>query len=93
MAAIIPFPGSLHRTFDPETCNVLSAAFEDAWSIIVRSGSTFASPGNERATREIVARRIVDLAQSGERDRCRLRDGAVEPWAYLARQLTSDESI
>ena len=83
------FPLPIDRTdFDPETVTILAAAYEDAWQAIATSGSAFAKPRYEKAAREIVARRILDQAMQGERDRIRLRDDAV---AYLARSYKSGE--
>ena len=47
--------------FDPETIAVLSAALDEAWDRL----------------REVVARRIIDMAQRGIRDQKELADGAV----------------
>lgn len=52
--------------FDPETIRMLASAFEDAWDRIERSGSRFARPGYSRAMREVIARRIIEMAQNGE---------------------------
>lgn len=67
--------------FDPEVIETLAAAFEEAWQKIERSGSTFASPRYRRAAQEIVARRIIEMAQNGEREPAFLAEDAV---AYLA---------
>jgi hypothetical protein len=86
-AAPIPLPSPHHTGFEPEMLNILAAAFEDAWETIAKSGSMFAKPRYAGAAREIVARRIIDLAQCGERDRYRLCDDAV---AYLASSYKDD---
>ena len=59
----------------------MSAAFDDAWEKIKQSGSTFARPAYERGAREILAKRIIEMAQRGERDKEVLSDAAV---TYLA---------
>jgi hypothetical protein len=46
------------------------------------AGATFAGGGHAEATRELLALRIIEIAQLGERDPRRLRDDAL---AYLAR--------
>jgi hypothetical protein len=51
--------------FDPETIQLLAAAFDDAWDRIEKSGSRFARPAYSRATREVIAKRIIDMAQQG----------------------------
>ena len=71
--------------FDPEIIEILVAAYEDAWQKIEQSGSAFASPRYRRAAREIVAKRIIEMAQRGEREPTRLADDAV---AYLARSYS-----
>jgi hypothetical protein len=71
--------------FDPEVIETLVAAYEDAWEKIEQSGSAFASPRYRRAAQEIVAKRIIEMAQRGEREPTRLADDAV---AYLARSYS-----
>ncbi len=71
--------------FDPEVIETLVAAYEDAWQKIEQSGSAFASPRYRRAAQEIVAKRIIEMAQRGEREPAHLADDAV---AYLARSYS-----
>ena len=68
--------------FDPEFIETLVSAYEDAWHKVEESGSAFAQPRYRRAAQEIVAKRIIEMAQRGEREPARLADDAV---AYLAR--------
>jgi hypothetical protein len=49
--------------FDPETIAVLSAALEQAWDTLLQSGSECTRPAYARAMREVVARRIIEMAQ------------------------------
>lgn len=56
------------EAFGPETTALLAVAFDMAWDTIVRSGSPLAAERQAAATREQVARGIIDLAQRGERD-------------------------
>jgi hypothetical protein len=63
--------------FDPETVAVLSAALEQAWDRLLESGSECTRPAYARAMREVVARRIIEMAQRGIRDQKELADGAV----------------
>lgn len=74
-------PFLANTSFDPETVETLSAAFEEAWERLKRSGSTLSRPAYERGAREVLAKRIIEMAQGGERDRQRLTDAAM---AYLA---------
>jgi hypothetical protein len=71
-----------HSAFDPEFIETLVAAFEDAWAKVEQSGSKFASPRYKRAAQEIIAKRIIEMAQQGEKDPRQLVDDAV---TYLAR--------
>ena len=63
--------------FDPDTIAVLSAALEEAWERLLQSGSECTRPAYARAMREVVARRVFDMAQRGTRDQKELADGAV----------------
>src|SRR6266567_6571729 len=54
--------------FDPETIAVLCAALDDAWDRLLQSGSECTRPAYARAMREVVARRIIDMAQRGIKD-------------------------
>jgi hypothetical protein len=68
--------------FDPEVIATLVSAYEQAWQQVEKSGSTFASPRYRRAAQEIVAKRIIEMAQQGKREPSELAEDAV---AYLAR--------
>jgi hypothetical protein len=68
--------------FDPETIERLVSVFETAWRKVEQSGSKLASPAYERAAREIIAKRIIEMAQRGERDPSELAEDAV---SYLER--------
>ncbi len=68
--------------FEPETIEILVAAFEAAWQKVEQSGSKLASPRYKRAAQELIAKRIIEMAQRGERDQAVLADDAV---AYLER--------
>jgi hypothetical protein len=63
--------------FDPEFITVLSAALEEAWARLLRSGSECTRPAHARAMREVIARRIIDMAQRGTKDKKELVEGAV----------------
>jgi hypothetical protein len=66
--------------FEPEMIETLVAVYEAAWRKVEQSGSKFASPGYMRAAQEIIAKRIIEMAQRGERDPSELAEDAV---AYL----------
>ncbi len=59
------------HAFEPEDIPVLTAAFEEALRELRLVDRT------DPAT-QLVAKRIIELAQRGERDPIRLRDGAVK---------------
>jgi hypothetical protein len=70
--------GSIPDTsFDPETLNLLSGAFENAWERVQVSGNRLARPGYANVMREVMAKHILNLAQHGERDGTELTDSAV----------------
>ena len=64
-------------SFDPETVNLLSDAFETTWQRVQTSGNRLARPGYAKVMREVMARQIINLAQHGERDETELSDSAV----------------
>ena len=51
--------------FDPEAITVLAAAFDEAWDRLRQSGSECVRPAYARAMKEILARRIIEMAQRG----------------------------
>ena len=73
---------ALTGAFDSDEVTVLTDAFDQAWKAVEESGVCFASNTYKNATREILALRIIEIAQLGERDPNRLRDDA---FLYLAR--------
>jgi hypothetical protein len=81
MRTIIPF--AENRAFDPETAHLLAAAFENAWKSVTARGDRFADPLKAAHSREVLAKRVIELAQRGERDSIRLCDDAL---AYLREQ-------
>ncbi len=68
--------------FEPEMVETLASVFEAAWQKVEQSGSKLSSPAYKRAAKEIIAKRIIEMAQRGERDPSELADDAV---AYLER--------
>src|SRR6202051_2065308 len=59
------------QSFEPDEIKVLSTAFEDALRELRLVDRT------DPAT-QLVAKRIIELAQQGERDPIRLREGAIK---------------
>jgi hypothetical protein len=66
--------------FDPEATRILTTAFERAWNQFKSSGSALASDTCAPSTRALLAKRIIETAQKGERDIDRLVGDGV---AYL----------
>ena len=58
--------------FDVNTTIILASAFDDAWLSLQTSGSRFATDERAAATRELLAQRIIVIAQRGERDSRRI---------------------
>jgi hypothetical protein len=63
--------------FDPEFVQILESAFEDAWHRIEMSGSRLAKPAYSRVMREVVAKRIIEMARLGIKDQRTLTEDAV----------------
>jgi hypothetical protein len=63
--------------FDPETIAVLCAALDEAWERLLRSESECTRLAYARAMREVIARRIIEMAQWGTRNQKELANGAV----------------
>ena len=57
-----------HTAFDAETTKLLASAFDAAWSQLKDSGSPLGSEANTVATREALAKRIIEMGQRGVRD-------------------------
>ena len=64
--------------FTPETIQILAAALDEAWERLRQSGSRLVRPAYSRAMREVFAKRIIEMAQRGGRDREALVTDAVQ---------------
>ena len=73
---------ALAGAFDDNEVRILVDAFDQAWKAVQDSGSSVAPGAHWEATRELLALRIIEIAQLGERDPNRLRDDAL---LYLTR--------
>lgn len=67
MAEVLKF--FRETAFTPETIRILAAALDEAWERLRQSGSRLARPAYSRAMREVVAKRIIEMAQRGVEDR------------------------
>ena len=60
---------SRETAFTPETIQILAAALDEAWERLRQSSSRLVRPAYSRAMREVVAKRIMEMAQRGVQDR------------------------
>ena len=67
--------------FSPDEVRILAAAFDDAWQAVLASGVTSEADRDAQSVRDALAKHIIDQARYGERDRRRLRDGALLQYA------------
>ena len=68
---------STNNVFDDETTKILASAFDAAWEEVKTADGSAAGEPHAAATRELLARHIVALAQRGERDPGRLIKNAL----------------
>ena len=54
------------HTFDVDTTKTLASAFDAAWLSLQTSGSPFAVDDRAAGTRDLLAQRIIEIAQRGE---------------------------
>ena len=80
---------NVQSVFGPEDIEILASALEDAWGKVQKSGSRFARPGYARAIREVLAKRIVERAQRGEKDNRKLAADALK---FLATNYVDDST-
>jgi len=78
--------------FDPETISILVAAFDDAWQSVKTSGINLSSENQIELMRTVLARRILELAVTGERDPNRLREEALLDLAKSIRPNSPPQS-
>src|SRR5215831_6838817 len=80
-----------NAAFDSEDTELLGAAFEAAWEKLTTAGSALAEGSEAALTRELLAKRIIEMAKRGERDPYRLVENALD---HLARsRATSDSAL
>ena len=65
------------HTFDVDTTIILASAFDAAWLSLQVSNSPVAADDRATKTRDLLAQRIIEVAQRGERDKRRLVDEAL----------------
>lgn len=77
MGSILPY--SRNESFDPETIRVMSLAFDAAWKELLDMGHSSTARYKANATREALAKRVIDIARRGEHDPARLCLAALIP--------------
>ena len=80
---------SSNAAFDSETTELLGAAFEAAWEKVKTAGSALAEGSEAALTRELLAKRIIEMAKRGERNPDRLVEIALD---HLARSRAASDS-
>jgi len=78
--------------FDPETVGILIAAFDDAWQSVKANEIDLSSENRIELVRTVLARRILELALTGERDPDRLRKEAMLDLAKSIRPTIPPQS-
>ena len=69
------------HTFDVETTIILASAFDAAWLSLQISNSPVAADDRAAETRGLLAQRLIEVAQRGERDKRRLVNEALAQFA------------
>jgi tagatose-1,6-bisphosphate aldolase non-catalytic subunit AgaZ/GatZ len=80
-----------NAAFDSETTQLLGAAFEAGWEKVKTSGSALAQESQAALTRELLAKRIIEMAKRGERNPDRLVENALDH--LVGSQATPDSAI
>ena len=65
------------RAFDLEHTKAICDAFDGAWAFLTESQSPLASDALAITTRELLARRVIEMAERGLRDPAKLREDAL----------------
>jgi hypothetical protein len=77
MAEVLGF-SRRETAFAPETIEILAVALEETWEQLQKSGSRLTRPAYSRVMREVIAKRIVEMAQCGVQDREALVTDAIQ---------------
>jgi hypothetical protein len=67
---IVPFLAN--AGFDAETTLLLGSAFDAAWQAVQTSGNGLADDMHAASSRDMIARRIIEMGRRGERNHDRL---------------------
>ena len=69
------------HTFDVATTIILASAFDAAWLSLQISNNPVAADDRAAETRGLLAQRLIEVAQRGERDKRRLVNEALAQFA------------
>jgi hypothetical protein len=69
------------HTFDVDTTIILASAFDAAWLSLQISNNPVAADDRAAETRGLLAQRLIEVAQRGERDKRRLVNEALAQFA------------
>jgi len=69
------------HTFDVDTTIILASAFDAAWLSLQISNNPVAADDRAAETRGLLAQRLIEVAQRGERDKVRLVNEALAQFA------------
>ena len=75
-----------NAAFDSEDTELLGAGFEAAWEKLNAAGSALVEGSEAALTRELLAKRIIEMAKRGERNPDRLRVSPLphgSTWSYI----------
>jgi hypothetical protein len=64
--------------FDSAQTHAICDAFDGAWAALENADSPYKQPERAPAAREVLAKRIIDVAQGGLLDVAQLRDDALK---------------
>ena len=67
-----------NASFDPEDIEILVSAFDAAWEAVKSSGGTLSRSPYARPIREVLARRIIEMAERGQNNPHSLCKDAVQ---------------
>jgi hypothetical protein len=67
-----------NAAFDSETTHQLGLAFEAAWQAVKTSESPLGDESHAASTREILAKRVIEMGRRGERNHDRLVKNALD---------------
>lgn len=74
MRSVVPI--KVFEAFSPEIIKAMETAFSEAWE----AGITIEPDESDEQARKTLALYIIEMAQRGETDSAKLRDGALTLW-------------